>query len=670
MARTGARLASGPMPCRPPHTRLLAWALTAVLAAAGLAACGHTARPGDAGRTDPTARPDAAPAAAAPEAGAPPQPEGASGLAAQAGRLLQRQGVVAAHPLAAEAGAQVLREGGSAVDAAVAVQLVLALVEPQSSGLGGGALLLHWDGHAVEAWDGRETAPAAADERLFLRPDGRPLPFFQAVAGGRAVGVPGALRLLEAAHRRHGRLPWPRLVQPAIALAEQGVPVGHRLHTLLRAAPLLRQDPQARAHFYAPGCRVDAPERGGTADQPAPAGRTAPPEVLDACPPWPLGHRLRNPALAAVLRDVARRGSAALHGGPVAADIVARVQGHAANPGRLALADLAAYRPRLREPLCTVWRLRWRVCGFPPPSSGHLALMQLLQLFDLAAPPAPAPAPADGVLGADALHAWAEASRLAFADRAQHVADPDFVPAPAGGWAALLDPAYLAPRAALIGPRRMDQAPAGRPGAGPQAFAPAADQPEYGTSHLSIVDADGRAVAMTSSIEYAFGAQLMSDGGTGLPGGFLLNNQLTDFAFQPLGADGRPVANRLQPGKRPRSSMAPTLVFDARDGRLLMVAGSPGGAGIIHFTARALLATLGWGLDPQTAVAAPNAVHLGGPLLLETGRFPPASADALRARGHAVQDLDLPSGLHLLQRWPGGWFGAADPRREGAVAGD
>jgi len=660
------------MPARPPrippHPRLLAGALASLLL---LAACGL-----------PGPRPDRAPAdplaGAPPAAGAAPaMPEAGSGFAAQAGRLLQRQGVVAAHPLAAEAGAQVLREGGSAVDAAVAVQMVLALVEPQSSGLGGGAFLLLWDGRTVQAWDGRETAPAAADEGLFLRPDGRPMPFFDAVAGGRAVGVPGAVRMLEAVHRRHGRLPWARLLQPAIDLAEQGVPVSPRLHTLLAwAAPRLRQDAQAAAHFYQPGCGP-RPAGAAAADRPpsaiAAASGTDPaaaagPGTISACRPWPVGHRLRNPALAAVLRAIAEQGSAALHAGPVAADIVARVRGHAGNPGRLDLADLAGYRPIERTALCTVWRVRWRVCGFPPPSSGHLALMQLLQLFDLARPDAGAPA--DGVPGADWLHAWAEASRLAWADRAQHVADPGFVPAPAGRWGSLLDADYLRQRAALIGPRRMADPPPGQPAGSRQAWAPQAEQPEFGTSHLSIVDGRGQAVAMTTSIEFAFGAQLMSDGGSGLPGGFLLNNQLTDFAFQPRGADGRPVANRLQPGKRPRSSMAPTLVFDARDGRLLLVAGSPGGPAIVHFTARALLATLGWGLDPQAAAAAPNAAQLGGPLLLEAGRFPAATQDALRALGHPVQATELTSGLHLLQRWPGGWFGGADPRREGVVAGD
>ena len=533
---------------------------------------------------------------AAPAGGAPLVPEAASGFSATAGVRAARHMVAAANPLAAQAGVEVLRDGGTALDAAVAVQMVLSLVEPQSSGIGGGAFLLHWDGRTVQAWDGRETAPAEADERLFIGADGKPMPFDAAVAGGRAVGVPGAVRMLEAAHRRHGRLPWARLLRPAIDLAERGFAVSPRLHVLLEANAALRRDPLAGAFYY----RGD-----GT--------------------PWPVGHVLRNPALAAVLRAVAERGSAALHEGPVAADIVRRARGHAANPGRLTEADLAGYAPKMRSPICTDWLAVWRVCGFPPPSSGHLATMQILGLLERSSA-VPAEPLGDGVPGPAWLHAYAEASRLAFADRAAWVADPDFVAAPGGRWTTLLDDAYLRQRAALIGPRRMQDAPAGEPGGARLAFAPQAMQPERGTSHLGIVDAEGRAVAMTTTIEAAFGARLMSDGGTGLPGGFLLNNQLTDFSFAPADALGRPVANRVQPGKRPRSSMSPTLVFERRSGRLAMSLGSPGGAMIIHFTARTLLGTLAWGQAPQDAVAAPNFGTLGGPLVLEAGASPPAPA--------------------------------------------
>ncbi|MDO9286283.1 MAG: gamma-glutamyltransferase family protein [Aquabacterium sp.] len=569
----------------------------------------------------------------------PDLPEGASGLSAKPGWSVARFAVAAANPLAADAGVRVLKAGGTAVDAAVAVQMVLALVEPQSSGIGGGAFLLHWDGHAVQAWDGRETAPAAIDERLFIGADGQPLHHEQAVVGGRAVGVPGAVRLLEAVHRQHGRLPWAQLVQPAIALAEQGFALGPRLHAQLQGETMLAADAQARAYFY----RADGQ-------------------------PHPVGHVLRNPALAAVLRRIAAEGSAALHTGAVAADIVRRVQGHASNPGRLSEADLAGYAVRLRAPICTDWKQVYRVCGMPPPSSGHLAVMQILGLLERL-PPVDQPLHR-GVPGADWLHAYAEASRLAFADRALFVADPDFVDAPAGGWTSLLDDAYLRQRARLIGERSLGTARPGQPGGQRSALAPQPAQPEHGTSHISIVDGEGHALAMTTSIEAAFGARLMSDGGTGLAGGFLLNNQLSDFSRLPADARGRPIANRAQPGKRPRSSMNPTLVFERRSGRLLMSLGSPGGAAIIHFNAKALIGTFDWGLDAQQAINLPNFGNFNGPTLLEAGRFGAATVAALKARGHAVVEMDLTSGLQALQRTPTGWFGGADPRREGVVMGE
>jgi gamma-glutamyltranspeptidase/glutathione hydrolase len=576
--------------------------------------------------------------AAPPESAAPTLPEAASGRTEQPGWAAAHQMVAAAHPLAAEAGWRMLRAGGSALDAAIAVQMVLGLVEPQSSGIGGGALLMHWDGRAVQAWDGRETAPAAADERMLLGADGAPLPYAEALVGGRAVATPGVLRMLEAAHRQHGRLPWSLLFEPAIALAEGGFELGPRLHALLDGDAALRQDPLARAYFY----RAD-----GT--------------------PHPVGTRLRNPALAQVLRAVAEHGSAAFHGGTVAADLVARVHGHRV-PGRLTGADLAAYAPRLREPICSDWLAIYRVCGFPPPSSGHLAVMQILGLLERL-PAAQRPAPA-GVPGPEWLHLYAEAARLAYADRALYVADPDFVAAPAGGWRALLDAAYLRQRAALIGPHRMAVALPGHPGGVPSSLAPMPEQPEHGTSHVSVVDAQGHAVAMTTTIEAGFGAHLMADGGTGLAGGYLLNNEITDFSAVPADPQGRAVANRIQPGKRPRSSMSPTLVFDRRDGRFLMTLGSPGGPAIIHFTAKALIGSLQWGLDAQRAIDLPNFGIFGGPLVLERGLYPAATIEGLRQRGHVVIEADLPSGLQAIQRTAGGWFGGADPRREGAVRGD
>jgi gamma-glutamyltranspeptidase/glutathione hydrolase len=574
----------------------------------------------------------------APDIARPDQPEAATGSTARAAVLARRQAIATAHPLATEAGWRMLHEGGTAVDAAIAAQLVLTLVEPQSSGIGGGAFLLHWDGRRLDAWDGRETAPAAADERLFLDAQGRPLPFRDAVVGGLSVGTPGVMRLLEATHRAHGRLPWERLFEPAITLAEDGFPVSPRLNALLKADTHLRRDPAAFAHFYRPDGE-----------------------------PHPVGHRLRNPALAAVLRTLARDGADAFYRGPIARSIVAKVRSHPLRPGRLSETDLASYQPRRRDALCSEWRA-WRLCGFPPPSSGHLAIAQILGLLEHAAPPGPAhpagrPTPAF-------LHTYAEASRLAFADRAQYLADPDFVAPPAGTWHSLMAPSYLADRARLIGERAMERALPGHPDGQPSAWAPQPDAPERGTSHLSVIDREGRAVALTTTIEDAFGARQLVDGGTGLPGGFLLNNQLTDFAFVPADADGRPVANRVEPGKRPRSSMSPTLVFDRHSGELVLNVGSPGGALIIHYTAKALLGTLAWGLDAQQALDLPNFGTTGGPLLLEEGRFPNTTIDALRQRGHTVREAPMTSGAQALQRHPRGWLGGADPRREGAVRGD
>ena len=572
----------------------------------------------------------------------PAQPESASGLTAKPGWRFQRQAVAAANPLATEAGAQVLRAGGSAVDAAIAVQMVLTLVEPQSSGIGGGAFLLHFDGQRVQAFDGRETAPAAATPQLFLGTDGKPLPFTDAVASGRSVGVPGAVAMLAQAHRQHGKLPWARLFEPAVALAEQGFAVSPRLHSLLAGETALKADPVAAAYFYQPD---------GT--------------------PHPVGHLLKNPELTTVLRNIAANGPQALHDGPVARAIVAKVNQHPVRPGALSLDDLKRYQPKEREALCfdhTALAQALRVCGFPPPSSGAIAVGQIMGL--LARTPQGAQ-PLNGVPKADWLHSYMEASRLAFADRAQYLGDPDFVAPPAGSWNSLLTPRYLDERAKLITPARAPQVNPGQPAGVAIAWARMPDQPEYGTSHISIVDRFGNALAMTTTIEAGFGSRLMVNTGLGRAGGFLLNNQLTDFSFTPADAQGQPVANRVEPGKRPRSSMSPTLVFDKASGQLLMSAGSPGGALIIHFTAKTLLATLQGGLSPQAAIDLPNFGTTGGPVLLEEKRFDAATVQALRDRGHTVNEAAMTSGLQALQRAPdGGWLGGADPRREGIVAGD
>ena len=581
-----------------------------------------------------------------PPAAAPLAPEGASGWTDKPGWATEKFAVAAANPLATDAGYQVLKAGGSAIDAAIAVQMVLSLVEPQSSGIGGGAFLLHSDGREVVAWDGRETAPAAADEKLFLTPEGKPMAFHDGVVGGRSVGVPGTVRMLEQAHRAHGRLPWAQLFQPAIRLAEQGFQVSPRLNTLLKNEPHLKKDPVAAAYFH---------DAGGN--------------------PWPVGHVLKNPELAQVLKGIAARGSAALLEGPVAQAIVDKVQKHPTNPGKLSLADLAGYAPQRRAPLCHDLRVApagpaYEVCGFPPPSSGAIAIGQILGIL-ARTPAAGAPLGADGLPTADWLHHYLEASRLAFADRALYVADPDFVQPPAGSWTSLLAPAYLAERAKLIGAQSLKVAQPGNPGGARTSFAPMAPQPEYGTSHISIVDSRGNALAMTTTIEDQFGARQMVKG-------FLLNNELTDFSFAPADAQGQPIANRVQPGKRPRSSMSPTLVFeknaDGSRGPMVMSGGSPGGALIIHFTAKTLHGVLGWGLTPQQAIDLPNFASLNGPSILEEKKFPPATVEALRARGAEVREMAMTSGLQAITRaqihGKPMRLGGADPRREGVVMGD
>lgn len=565
------------------------------------------------------------------------QPEAATTRTAKEGSLqapARRFAVTAANPLAVDAGVEILKSGGSALDAAVAVQAVLGLVEPQSSGIAGGAFLLHWDGREVQALDGRETAPAAATPGLFLKPDGKPLPMREAIQSGLSTGAPGVLAMLAEGHHRHGKLPWARLFEPAIRLAEQGFAVSPRLHELLSGETALRTDPVAAAYFF------DA-----------------------AGAPKPVGTLLKNPAYAAVLRAVAKEGVKAFYEGAVAEDLVRRVKGHA-RPGLLTTDDLAAYRPAVRPPLCNDWR-GYRVCGFGPPTSGHLTLMQILGLLDTQ----PAARAASGIT-ADWMHAYAESAKLAFADRAQYIGDPAFVTAPGGDWQNLLSGAYLKQRGALIGPKAGGIATAGNPAPVQQALAPQAEQLESGTSHISVVDPQGHAVAMTTSIESAFGNRVMSDGGTGLAGGFLLNNQLTDFSLNPVGADGKPVANRVEAGKRPRSSMAPTLVFD-REGKLLMAAGSPGGPVIIHYVAKVLTGALAWGLPVQQAVDLPNFGHFNsGSLIVERGGLTAEQLSDLRGRGHQIVETDLTSGLQVLLRVPGGWLGGADPRREGVVRGE
>jgi gamma-glutamyltranspeptidase/glutathione hydrolase len=523
--------------------------------------------------------------------------------------------IATANGHATAAGLEMLRAGGGAVDAAIAAQLVLALVEPQSSGLGGGAFLLHYRANGrVAAYDGRETAPGAARADMFMGADGKPLKFYAAVVGGRSVGVPGVLRMLEAAHRDHGKLAWARLFGPAIALADDGFEISPRLHRLIGMARHLKDFEPARSYFFAPDGQ-----------------------------PRAVGFRLANPALADTLRRIASGGADAFYSGEIARDIVRTVRSAARNAGGMRVADLARSRAKTRDALCRNYR-RWRVCTMPPPTSGGVTTLQILGLlerFDLASlQPG----------SVQAVHLISEASRLAYADRAVYLADPEFVRVPVEARARLISAA-----------RSMGRATAGTPRGVGREWGAGAALELASTSHLSIIDDDGNAVSMTSSIENIFGSRLMVRG-------FLLNNQLTDFSFRPA-VGGRPIANRIAPGKRPRSSMAPTLVFD-RDGALVLTVGTPGGSRIIGYVAKVLIAVLDWKLDLAAAFALPNHVNRNGPTDLERGTTLTRIKPALEALGHEVRIARNGSGFHGIRVTPRGFDGAADPRREGVADGD
>jgi len=553
----------------------------------------------------------------------PHEPEHPSGWVDKAPVHARHWMVAAANPLAVDAGYRVLAQGGTAVDAAIAVQLVLGLVEPQSSGIGGGGFMLVHDARAQRllAYDGRETAPHAATPDRFLR-NGHPLEFHDAVIGGRSVGVPGMVRLLEETHRKHGRLAWARLFEPAIALADAGFPMSARLHRLAELERYITQ-PRLRAYLY------DANGK-----------------VLRE------GATLRNPGYARTLRAVARDGARAFYEGDVARDIVETVTTHPWNAGDITLRDLAEYRVIVRDPVCGDYRA-YRVCGFPLPSSGGIAVLQMLKMlerFDLASL-----APASFF----AVHFVSEAGRLAFADRSMYAADPAFYRPPPG----LLDDAYLQERSSLIrADASLRQALPGVPSMQDEPRKAADASLELpSTSHISIVDRYGNAVALTTSIEDQFGSRLMT------AGGFLLNNELTDFSFVPE-VGGALVANRVEPGKRPRSAMAPTIAYD-RGGRVAIVTGSPGGSAIINYVAKSLVAIIDWKLDPQAAAALPNFGSRNGPTELEADTDVAGLAPKLRAIGADVAVVQMTSGLHTIVRTRDGWVGGADPRREGVVRG-
>lgn len=546
----------------------------------------------------------------------------ATGAAAQsAGPAPAHEMVVAADQRAADAGLAMLHAGGNAVDAAVAAEMVLCLVEPESSGIGGGAFLLHYNAANAQltSWDGRETAPAAALPGLFLDQSSKPLSLIDAELGGRAVGAPGTVRLLESVHQHYGHLPWARLFEPAIKLASDGFMVSQRLAVAIeRDAEHLKRQAAARDYFLPNGKPLSA------------------------------GARLANPALAETLRAIAAGGSEVFYRGTIAADLALAVR-EDPNPGLLTTDDLAGYEAVERDPVCGGYRGQ-RICSMGPPSAGALGVLQIMGLlahFDV---------PHLDPSGADAAMLLAEAERSAYADRDRYVADPDFVTVPGEG---LIAPNYLLLRAQAIDLDRA--APPPRPGNPSWFFAPQPFQPEHGTTHISIVDQAGNAVAMTATIEASFGSRLMVHG-------FMLNNELTDFSFVP-NISGRPVANRVEPGKRPRSSIAPTLVF-APDGKLEAVLGSSGGSRIIGFVALALVRLLDWKFSPAAVAGAPRFQIRGNDFELEANTAAAKLADALTARGESVKVLPTQSGLQVIEVTPAGLLGAADPRREGGVAGD
>jgi gamma-glutamyltranspeptidase / glutathione hydrolase len=539
---------------------------------------------------------------------------------------VRRHMIAAANPYAAEAGLEMLRKGGSAVDAAIATQMVLNLVEPESSGIGGGAFMLLYDPRTkkVTSFDGRETAPASATPGMFLDANGQPRGHSDAIPGGLSVGVPGVLAMLELAHRKYGKLPWAVLFEPAIRLAENGVPVSHKLADTLREYPQIAAMPDIKRAFAKPdGTLVNE------------------------------GDLLKNSELATTLRLIAKHGTRAFYTGEIARAIVAKVQGAPVNPGGMALGDLAHYRARERAPVCAVYRDD-RICSMGPPSSGGISLLEILGMLQRF----PQSRLAPDSLGE--VHLFAQASRLAFADRAAYMGDPTFVKIPVRG---LLDPQYLASRSALIDPARdMGTAAPGTPPGLAVPLAPEQQHELHGTSHMSIVDDRGEVISMTTTVESFFGSQTMTHG-------FFLNNELTDFSFVPV-IGGVPVANAPAPGKRPLSAMAPTILFDSK-GRFLAALGSPGGPAIIPYVANTVVAMIDGGLGPQEAAALPHPVEMNGPLYLEKSPALDALAPALTQMGYDVRPATSEkSGLQIIERTAHGYVGGADPRRDGVAIGD
>jgi len=550
------------------------------------------------------------------------EPEASTGYQAKKAVYGTEFMVVAANPYASHAGFNILEQGGSAVDAAIAVQLVLTLVEPQSSGIGGGTFMLHWDNKRKEilTFDGRETAPSAATSDLFLDNTHKPLKWIDAVVGGRSVGVPGVIATFKKAHSKYGKLPWATLFEQAITLAENGFVVSPRLEKLLTINfnPGIYKLSEINQYFFPNGKPVKA------------------------------GDILVNKKLANVYRSIAKDGIEVFYQGWIAKKIVDTVQNSKIAPGLLSMKDMAAYQAKEKAPVCGPYR-EFTLCGMAPPSSGGVAVIQILaqlQRFHLAKYP---------VNSAQAIHLFTQSSRLAFADRNRYIADDDYVSVPVSG---LLSPDYLANRSALIDPQKdMSKAYAGIP-EGALAFIDGNTIERPSTSHLSIIDSQGNAISMTSSIENAFGSALMVEG-------FILNNQLTDFSFNPK-ENEQWLANRVQANKRPRSSMAPMMVFN-EDKSLKLLVGSPGGSRIINYVAQTIIGVLEWQLNPQEAINLPKITNRNNVTTLERGTAAQALQPMLEAKGHAVRIRDLNSGLHAIELTKSGLIGGADPRREGLV---
>lgn len=547
-------------------------------------------------------------------------------LPIRADTIAKHHMIAAANPYAAQAGLEMLRRHGSSVDAAVAAQMVLTLVEPESSGIGGGAFMLLWDPgrKKMTSFDGRETAPASASPGMFLGPDGKPRAKMEAIPGGLSVGVPGVVAMLDLAHRKYGKLPWAALFQPAIDLARKGFPVGKKLAQTLRDYPRMGEMPDIKRMFY---------HADGT--------------------PYAQGETLKNPELAQTLRRIAARGPKAFYEGALAQAIVDKVNHAPVNPAVMTLADLKNYKPRERAPVCGFYR-RHRLCSMGPPSSGGIAVLQILGLLERF------PSAELDTTRLEGVHLFTQASRLAYADRAQYLGDPDFVTVPVAG---LIERKYIAARSRLIDPEKdSGTATPGQPAGAAKIYAPQKSPEHPGTSHMSIVDDRGMVVSMTTTVEAPFGSEMMV-------GGFILDNQLTDFSLDPA-RDGKLVANAPAPGKHPLSSMSPTIVLGP-DGRFQMAVGSPGGPMIVEYVAQSLIGLIDGKLTPAETVALPHPANPNMATFIEKGTALESLSAGLTQMGHTVAMPSVEkSGLHIIERVAGGYAGAADPRRDGVAMGD